>query len=62
MLRELVLEMLQRLVAVSFPRGNDGLLVVEAKELRRLFDELDAARTTVSLRTMQHCLVDPNEV
>lgn len=58
-LRELVLEMLQHLVPVSIPRSNDGLLTLEVKRLRRLFDAMLASGSTFSLESMQHCLVEP---
>lgn len=57
--RELVLEMLQHLLPVGFSRANDGILVLEARHLRRLFDTMLAGGKTFSLAAMQHCLVEP---
>jgi hypothetical protein len=61
-LRELVLEQLQHLLPVSFARDNDGLLVLEARHLRRLFDSMLASGQSFSLQDMQHCLVDPSSM
>ncbi|KAL4458379.1 hypothetical protein ABPG75_013244 [Micractinium tetrahymenae] len=59
--REAVLEMLQHLLPVAFSRANDGLLVLEARHLRRLFDSMLAEGRGFSLPDMQHCLVEPSE-
>jgi hypothetical protein len=51
--------MLQQLVPVSFGRANDGLLVVEGRHLRLLFDIMLAEGRTFAVESMQHCLVNP---
>lgn len=61
-LRELVLEMLQHLLPVTFGRSNDGLLVLEGKALRKLFDAMTQQGRGFSLPEMAHCLVDPGTV
>lgn len=59
--REAVLEMLQHLLPVALSRSNDGMLVLEARHLRRLFDSVLAEGKGFSLHDMQHCLVEPSE-
>lgn len=61
MVREAVLEMLQHLLPVALSRANDGMLVLEARHLRRLFDSMLAEGRSFSLPDMQHCLVEPSE-
>ena len=58
-LREIVLEQLQHLLPVQLSGSNNGLLVVDGGDLRRLFDVMQAQGTAFDLPTMQHCLVDP---
>lgn len=58
-LREPVLRLLQNLVPVSFSRANDGLLVVEGRHLRLLFDIMQTEGRTFAIESMQHCLVNP---
>lgn len=59
-LREIVMEMLQHLLPVTLSRSNDGLLVLEARKLARLFKSLQGS-DPLSLVAMQHCLVDPGQ-
>ena len=59
-LREIVLELLQHFVPVTLARANDGLLVLEARKLVRLFDSLQGP-DPLSLAAMAHCLVDPGQ-
>jgi hypothetical protein len=53
------MEQLQHLLPVRMSGSNDGLLVVDGRDLRRLFDVMQAQGTAFDLPTMQHCLVDP---
>lgn len=53
--------MLQHLLPVALSRTNEGLLTLEARHLRRLFDSMLAQGKCFSLPDMQHCLVEPDE-
>lgn len=59
MLRELVLEMLQALLPVGLGRSNDGILVLEGRQLAKLFDAMAAQGRRLGVRDMAHVLVDP---
>ena len=61
-LREAVLEMLQHLLPVTLSRSNDGLLVLEARKLRKLFDALGGQEDPFALVNMQQYLVDPGSL
>ena len=58
--REIVVEMLQHLLPVTLSRNNDGLLLLEARKLARLFNTLQGP-DPLSVVAMQHCLVDPGQ-
>lgn len=61
-LRELVLEMLQALLPVALGRSNDGILVLEGRQLAKLFDALAAQGKGLSVREVAQLLVDPAAV